>query len=71
MSTAFASATTSDGASHAQFPFAPNVVSIRNRRQMRRLPGTRETEPDHTLTFEERPADRDLGRQGHGGQAKS
>ena len=69
MSTAFASATTSDGASHAQFPFAPNVVSIRNRRQMRRLPGTRETEPDHTLTFEERPADRDLS-EGKGTAAK-
>ena len=60
MSTAFASATTSDGASHAQFPFVPNVVSIRTRRQMRRLPGIRETEADHTLTFEERPADREL-----------
>ena len=59
MSTAFANATTSDGASHAQFPFVPNVVSIRTRRQMRRLPGTRETEPDHTLTSEERPADRE------------
>jgi len=60
MSTRFASATTSDGASNAQFPFVPNVVSIRTRRQMRRLPGIRETEVDHTLTFEEGPADRDL-----------
>ena len=60
MSTALDSATTSDGASHAQFPFVPNVVSIRTRRQMRRLPGIRETEADHTLTFADRPADGEL-----------
>ena len=63
MSTAFASATTSDGASHAQFPFVPNVVSIRTRRQMTRPPGTRETEPDHTLTSEELPADGELSER--------
>jgi len=60
MNSAFASATASQEASHAQFPFVPNVVSIRTRRQMRRLPGTRETEADHKLTFEEQPADEEL-----------
>jgi formate hydrogenlyase transcriptional activator len=65
MSTQFASATTSDGASHAQFPFVPNVVSIRTRRQMTRPTGTRETEPDHTLTSEELPADGELS-EGNG-----
>jgi formate hydrogenlyase transcriptional activator len=57
MNPAFASATASQETSHAQFPFVPNVVSIRTRRQMRRLPGIRETEADHKLTFEEQPAD--------------
>ena len=60
MSTLFASATTSDA---AQFPFVPNVVSIRTRRQMTRPPRTRETEPDHTLTFEEMPADGELSER--------
>jgi formate hydrogenlyase transcriptional activator len=62
MSTAFASATASHEASQ-QLPFAANVVSIRTGRQMRRLPGIRETEPDHTLTFEERPADGELSER--------
>jgi formate hydrogenlyase transcriptional activator len=55
MSTQFASPIASREGSH-QFPFADNVLSIRTRR---RLPGTR-TEGDRTLTFEERPADREL-----------
>jgi formate hydrogenlyase transcriptional activator len=55
MSTRFASATTFPEASR-QIPFADNVLSIRTRR---RLPESR-TEDDHTLTFEERPADREL-----------
>jgi formate hydrogenlyase transcriptional activator len=59
MSTRFASATASREGNQ-QFPFADNVLSIRTRRQMRRLPGIRETEADHTLTFEERSADREL-----------
>ena len=57
MNSALANATASQEASPTQFPFVPNVVSIRTRRQMRRLPGTRETETDHELAFEERPAD--------------
>ena len=59
MSTEFASAPASQEASH-QFPFASNVLSIRSRRQMRRLPGIHETEPGHTLISEEHPADREL-----------
>jgi formate hydrogenlyase transcriptional activator len=59
MSTNFASATASHEASH-QFPTVPNVVSIRNRRQIRRLPGACETEADHTLTFEELPVNGEL-----------
>jgi formate hydrogenlyase transcriptional activator len=59
MTTAFANATASHEASHAQFPFVPNVVSIRTGRQMRQLPGTK-TEADPTLTFEARPADEEL-----------
>lgn len=68
MSTRFASATTSDA---AQFPFVPNVVSIRTRRQMTRPSGTRETEPDQTLTSEEMPADGELSeRKGTAAQLK-
>ena len=71
MSTASVSATASHDASHAQFPFVPNVVSIRTRRQMRRLPRIPETEPDHTLTSEELPADRELSeRKGTVAQVK-
>ena len=71
MSTASVSATASHDASHAQFPFVPNVVSIRTRRQMRRLPRVPETEPDHTLTSEELPADRELSeRKGTVAQVK-
>jgi len=55
MSTHFASAIASREGSH-QFPFADNVLSIRTRR---RLPGSR-SEGDHTLTFEEPPADREI-----------
>ena len=55
MSTRFASATAFHEASH-QIPVADNVLSIRTRR---RLPGSR-TDADHALTFEERPADREL-----------
>jgi formate hydrogenlyase transcriptional activator len=55
MSTSFANATAFHEASH-QFPLADNVLSIRTRR---RLPESR-TEADRTLTFEERPADREL-----------
>jgi formate hydrogenlyase transcriptional activator len=51
MSTALANATASQEASHAQFPFVPNVVSIRTRRRIR------ETEADPKLTPEELPAD--------------
>src|SRR6185295_9515518 len=60
MSTAFASTNASQEASHTQFPFVPNVVSIRTRRQMKRLAGTRETEADRTPTSEEQPGDREL-----------
>jgi len=60
MSTAFASATASQEASPAQFPFVANVVAIRTRRQMRRLPGKSETESDHELSFEEQRADEEL-----------
>ena len=59
MSTSFASATTAHEASQ-QFPFTSNVLSIRTRRQMRRLAGIRETEADPTLTSEEQPAVREL-----------
>jgi formate hydrogenlyase transcriptional activator len=55
MSTNFASAIASHEGSH-QFPLASNVLSIQTRR---RLPESR-TEADHTLSFEERPADREL-----------
>jgi formate hydrogenlyase transcriptional activator len=55
MSTSFANATAAYEASQ-QFPIADNVLSIRTRR---RLPGSR-TEGDHAITFEERPADREL-----------
>jgi formate hydrogenlyase transcriptional activator len=55
MSTRFASATAFPEASH-QIPIADNVLSIRTRR---RLPGSR-TAAEHALTFEERPADREL-----------
>jgi formate hydrogenlyase transcriptional activator len=55
MSTRFANATAFYEASH-QIPIADNVLSIRTRR---RLPGSR-TDADHALTFEERPADREL-----------
>jgi len=55
MSTRFANATAFYEASH-QIPIADNVLSIRTRR---RLPGSR-TDADHTLTFEERPADGEL-----------
>jgi formate hydrogenlyase transcriptional activator len=57
MNSAFASATAAQETSYPQFPLVRNVVSIRTRRQMRRLPGIRETEADHALTFETRPAD--------------
>jgi formate hydrogenlyase transcriptional activator len=55
MSTPLASATAFPEASH-QFPFTDNVLSIRTRR---RLPASG-PEADHTLTFKERPADREL-----------
>jgi formate hydrogenlyase transcriptional activator len=55
MSTPLATATTLHEGSY-QIPFADNVLSIRTRRG---LLGSR-TETDHTLTFEERPADREL-----------
>jgi formate hydrogenlyase transcriptional activator len=55
MNTSSASATAFPEANH-QIPFADNVLSIRTRR---RLPGSG-TEGVHTLTFEERPADREL-----------
>jgi formate hydrogenlyase transcriptional activator len=55
MNTSSASATAFPEANH-QIPFAANVLSIRTRR---RLPESR-TKGDHTLTFEERPADREL-----------
>jgi len=55
MSTSFANATAAYEASQ-QFPIADNVLSIRTRR---RLLGSR-TDGDHEITFEERPADREL-----------
>ncbi len=60
MSTRFTSAIASREGSQ-QFPVANNVLSIRTRR---RLPGSR-TDTDHTLTFEERPADGEI-REGKG-----
>jgi len=71
MNSAFASASASQETSHAQIPFVPNVVSIRTRRQMRRLPGIRETDADYALTFDERSADRELLEdKGTAGQLK-
>lgn len=55
MNSAFASATASRDARHTQFPFVPNVVSIRSRRQMRRLPVPAETEIDHAPVSAELP----------------
>lgn len=55
MNTSSASTTAFPEANH-QIPFADNVLSIRTRR---RLPVSR-TENDHTVTFEERSADREL-----------
>jgi formate hydrogenlyase transcriptional activator len=62
MSTNFASATASYEESH-QFPTVPHVVSIRTRRQIRRLPGACETEAGQTLRFEELPVNVELSER--------